>query len=406
MDRRDFLKNLLAVAALAPVSKINTVLAAPAEKSLSGKVTRRQLKNTDVTVPMLGYGMMRLPRLNGEIDYDTVKKQVAIAMKHGVNYFDTAYFYHGGESENCAGKVLSAYPRDSYMLADKMPISRLRTEADVERIFNEQLKKCQVGYFDFYLLHALNAASWQKAQKLKVYEFLKKQKDAGKIKYLGFSFHDTPKVLQKIASAHPWDFAQIQLNYLDWTIYRSRQQYGILTKLGIPVIVMEPLRGGALATLNPEAREVFKKSDPEASIASWAFRYAGSLPNVLCILSGMTMTEHLEDNIKTFTDFKPLTAKEQQVIKNALAAFQKSGLTLCTGCRYCMPCPVGVNIPENFKLYNGYKLSGNKNRFQRNYDKLKDKQKASACVSCGLCTKKCPQKIDIPAILKQIAAGK
>ena len=169
---------------------------------------------------------------------------------------------------------------------------------------------------------------------------------------------------------------------------------------------MEPLRGGALATLNPEAREVFKKSDPEASVASWAFRYAGSLPNVLCILSGMTMTEHLEDNIKTFTDFKPLTAKEQQVIKNALAAFQKSGLTLCTGCRYCMPCPVGVNIPENFKIYNGYKLSGNQNRFQRNYDKLKDKQKASACVSCGLCTKKCPQKIDIPAILKQIAAGK
>ena len=406
MDRRDFLKNLLAVAALAPVSRINTALAAPAEKSLSGKVSRRRLKNSDVTVPMLGYGMMRLPRLNGEIDYDTVKKQVAIAMKHGVNYFDTAYFYHGGESEICAGKVLSAYPRDSYMLADKMPVSRLRTEADVERIFNEQLEKCRVGYFDFYLLHALNAGSWQKAQKLKVYEFLKKQKDAGKIKYLGFSFHDTPKVLQKITSAHPWDFAQIQLNYLDWTIYRSRQQYGILTKLGIPVIVMEPLRGGALATLNAEAREVFKKSAPDASVASWAFRYAGSLPNVLCVLSGMTMTEHLEDNIKTFTDFKPLDPGEQQVIKNALAAYQKSGVTLCTGCRYCMPCPVGVNIPENFKIYNGYKLSGNKNRFQRSYDRLKDKQKASACVSCGLCTKKCPQKIDIPAILKQIAAGK
>ena len=406
MDRRDFLKNLLAVAALAPVSKINTAFAAPAEKPLSGKVSRRRLKDTDVTVPMLGYGMMRLPKLNGEIDYDTVKKQVALAMKHGVNYFDTAYFYHGGESEVCAGKVLSSYPRSSYMLADKMPVSRLRTEADVERIFNEQLKKCQVGYFDFYLLHALNAGSWQKAQKLKVYEFLKKQKDAGKIKYLGFSFHDTPKVLQKIASAHPWDFAQIQLNYLDWTIYRSRQQYGILTKLGIPVIVMEPLRGGALATLNPEAREVFKKSAPEASVASWAFRYVGSLPNVLCVLSGMTMTEHLEDNIKTFTDFKPLAANEQQVIKKALAAYQKSGLTLCTACRYCLPCPVGVNIPENFKIHNSYKLSGNKNRFKRSYDRLNDKQKASACVSCGLCVKKCPQKIDIPAMLKKVAAEK
>ena len=406
MDRRDFLKNLLAVAALAPVSKINSAVASPAPAAAEpGKVSRRRYKETALTVPMLGYGMMRLPRLNGEIDYETVQKQVALAMKHGVNYFDTAWFYHGGESENCAGKVLSKYPRSSYMLADKMPVSHLRRTADVERIFNEQLKKCKTEYFDFYLLHALNAGSWKKAQKLKVYEFLKQKKAEGKIRHLGFSFHDTPQVLQEIASACPWDFAQIQLNYLDWTIYRSREQYEILTRLNIPVIVMEPLRGGALATLNQEAREVFKRSNPEVSTASWAFRYVGSLPNVLCILSGMTMTEHLEDNIKTFTDFKPLSPDEQRVIDTAINAYQKTGIILCTACRYCMPCPVGVNIPGNFTNYNNLKISGNKSRFERSYKRMDKKQQASACVSCGLCKKKCPQKIDIPAMLKKVAAA-
>ena len=406
MDRRDFLKNLLAVAALAPVSKINSAVASPAPAAAEpGKVSRRRYKETALTVPMLGYGMMRLPRLNGEIDYETVQKQVALAMKHGVNYFDTAWFYHGGESENCAGKVLSKYPRSSYMLADKMPVSHLRRTADVERIFNEQLKKCKTEYFDFYLLHALNAGSWKKAQKLKVYEFLKQKKAEGKIRHLGFSFHDTPQVLQEIASACPWDFAQIQLNYLDWTIYRSREQYEILTRLNIPVIVMEPLRGGALATLNQEAREVFKRSNPEVSTASWAFRYVGSLPNVLCILSGMTMTEHLEDNIKTFTDFKPLSPDEQRVIDTAINAYQKTGIILCTACRYCMPCPVGVNIPGNFTNYNNLKISGNKSRFERSYKRMDKKQQAAACVSCGLCKKKCPQKIDIPAMLKKVAAA-
>ncbi len=406
MDRRDFLKSILTLAAFAPVSRISTAVAAPAAQDSPGKVSRRRYKDTDLTIPMLGYGMMRLPRLNGEIDIETVRKQVAIAMKHGVNYFDTAYFYHGGESENCAGKVLSSYPRSSYMLADKMPVSRIRSAADVERIFNEQLKKCQVDYFDFYLLHSLNASSWKKAQRLKVYDILKKKKDEGKIRHLGFSFHDTPEVLQKIANAHPWDFAQIQLNYLDWTIYRSREQYEILTKLGIPVIVMEPLRGGALATLNPQAREVFTRNAPDASVASWAFRYVGSLPNVLCILSGMTMTEHLTDNIKTFTNFKPLSPAERSVITTALNAYQKSGIILCTSCKYCLPCPVGVNIPENFSIYNNFKINGNRQRFDRSYARLGKKQQASSCVSCGLCKKKCPQKIDIPAMLKKVAAAK
>lgn len=402
MDRRNFLKNLLALTAFAPAVKISAAAALPA--AAPGKVSRRRYKNSTLTVPMLGYGMMRLPRINGEIDYAAVKNQIAIAMESGVNYFDTAYFYHGGKSEICAGELLSAYPRNSYMLADKMPVSRLRRTADIEKIWNEQLEKCKVDYFDFYLLHALNASSWKKARKLKVYEFLKKKKEEGKIKHLGFSFHDSPQVLQEIASAYPWDFAQIQLNYLDWTLYRSKEQYEILTKLNIPVIVMEPLRGGALATLNADARKVFQNADPEVSVASWAFRYVGSLPNVLCVLSGMTMTEHLHDNIKTFTDFKPLSESERRVIDTALAAYRKTGIVPCTSCRYCLPCPVGVNIPKNFSLYNNMKITGNARRFVSAYKTMPAKQQAASCVSCGLCKKKCPQQIDIPAMLKKIAA--
>ena len=253
------------------------------------------------------------------------------------------------------------------------------------------------------MLHALNNNSWNKAKRLKVYEFLAQKKAEGKIRKLGFSFHDTPEVLKEIASAYPWDFAQIQLNYLDWTVYRSKEQYEILTAKGIPVIVMEPLRGGVLATLNQSATDILRKAAPDKSNASWAFRYAGSLPNVLITLSGMTCMEHLEDNIKTFSNFKPLSAEEQKTLASALAAYQKSLTIPCTDCRYCMPCPVGVEIPKIFALYNQLKLSGKRGAFLRSYKALDEDAQASACVACGKCVKACPQKIDIPKQLKKIA---
>ena len=406
MDRREFLKSAAVLAALAPLGHFAG--AAEAEKSAgSGKVTRRRWKNSAVTVPLLGFGMMRLPKRSAdkpEIDYDEVRRQIKIAMDAGVNYFDTAYFYHGGLSEKCAGDLLSAYPRDSYFLADKMPVSLLRKEADLERIWQEQLKRCRTDRFDFYLLHNLNRREWEKACKLKVYEFLKRKKEEGKIRFLGFSFHDGPEVLKTIAGAYPWDFAQIQLNYLDWTLYRSKEQYEILTALGIPVIVMEPLRGGALASLNPAATEILKKADPDASPASWAFRYAGSLPNVLCVLSGMTKTEHLRDNIRTFTDFKPLTDGERRTVAKALVAYRKSLSVPCTDCRYCMPCPAGVAIPRIFGAYNQYKLSGNRFQFMNVYGKLGEDERADSCVECGACLKKCPQHINIPKELAKIDA--
>ncbi len=409
MNRREFLKSALTAAALMPITRL---AAGDADGGNSGtsknekrQITRRRYKNTDLTLPLLGFGMMRLPRLvpgKPEIDYAIVEKQIARAMEVGLNYFDTAYFYHNGLSEKCAGDLLSKYPRESYLLADKMPVRILRREADLERIFNEQLQKCKTGYFDFYLLHSLNKELWDKAKRLHVYEFLRKKQDEGKIRKLGFSFHDTPEVLKTIAEAYPWDFAQIQLNYLDWTAYRSREQYEILTRLGIPVVVMEPLRGGALASLNPEAAAVLKNANPDASVASWAFRYVGSMPNVICALSGMTLMEHLEDNINTFTDFKPLTDLERRTIAAALAAYHKTGAIPCTACAYCIPCPTGVDIPRIFSVYNQYKTDGDLARFRQEYNKIPGDERADICIKCGICRAKCPQKIDIPDQLTRI----
>ena len=400
MKRRDFLKSILAVSILAPVARLS---AKDKKTAAPAKVDRRTING--ITAPLLGYGMMRLPvKVQGEpdIDYAKAEQLVKRAMESGVNYFDTAYFYHKGKSEKCVGDLLSKYPRNSYLLADKMPVRRLKKAEDMEQIFNEQLKRCKTTYFDFYLMHALNGRNWKTAQQLKLYDFLKQKQQEGKIRRLGFSFHGKPAVLNEIANACKWDFAQIQLNYFDWINYKSKEQYEILTKLNIPVIVMEPLRGGALAKLNDKAIEIFKRADKNASPASWAFRYAASLPNVLCVLSGMTRMEHLEDNIKTFSNLKPLNSRERGVIAGALAAYRKKGAVPCTDCRYCMPCPAGVAIPEVFALYNDWKYNGDFAAFEAKYNKLPVEERASECISCMACVKKCPQGINIPSELNRI----
>ena len=411
MNRRDFLKSALTLAALAPLTRLAAKAGADGDKSSDfakgAQVTRRRYKNTALTLPMLGFGMMRLPRLDPrrpDIDLAETERMFRRALEAGVNYFDTAYFYHNGLSVECVASVLGKFPRDSYYLADKLPVRSLRRKSDVERIWNEQLAKCRVDYFDFYLLHNLNRERWEDVRRFGVYEFLKERQKEGKIRKLGFSFHDEPEILETIASAYEWDFAQIQLNYLDWTLYRSKEQYEILTKRGIPVVVMEPLRGGALANLNDEATRVFRAADPKASPASWAFRFVGSLPNVICILSGMTKMAHLEENIGTFTNFKALDDRERAVIESALAAYRKAGAIPCSACRYCTPCPVGVDIPRIFGLYNHYKMTGNYMQFRMIYDKLAEDERASACVKCGACLKKCPQKINIPEQLAMIDA--
>jgi len=370
------------------------------------QVSRRHYKETEQTVPLLGFGMMRLPRISADkpdIDYAVTGNMIARALEAGINYFDTAYFYHGGLSEKCLGDLLSKYPRDSYYLADKMPISHAATVADAERIFNEQLSRCKTDYFDFYLLHAVNAGNWKKTVELGICEFLDEMKAAGKIRRFGFSFHDAPEVLRQVTDARPWDFVQIQLNYLDWELYRSKEQYEILTGRGIPAIIMEPLRGGALASFEPDVAAIFHNADPGAGIPSWALRYAGSLPNVLTVLSGMSLPEQLEENIGTFAGFRPLSDAERGVVADALALYRKTTLIPCTACRYCMPCPAGVDIPRIFGMYNQSRITRNPDAFRTSYGKMEESEKASACVGCGACLEKCPQKIDIPAELKKIA---
>ena len=410
MNRRDFLKTTLTAAVLAPVTRLAAKAGPDGDKAsdvTQGKqVTRRRYKNTNLTVPLLGFGCMRLPTLSPDrpdIDYTTAKKMIDTAMKAGCNYFDTAYMYHGGRSEKSLGELLQAYSRDSYYLTDKLPVWFARKSADLEKIFNEQLARCKTDYFDFYLLHSLGAANWKTAKRFKAYEFLAQKKKEGKIRKLGFSFHDTPELLKEIIQSHPWDFVQLQVNYLDWELYRSREQYEIAAKAGVPVIVMEPLRGGALASLSPDAAKILKKAEPGLSTASWAFRFLAGLPNVLCILSGMTLPEHVEDNIRTFAPIKPLSDSDRKVLDEALAVYRKQLAVPCTSCKYCMPCPVGVEIPKIFGLYNQYKISGNKWLFSNNYNSIPEDSRADACVNCGKCMKQCPQKIRIPDELKKIA---
>lgn len=368
---------------------------------------KRVFKDSNDMISLLGFGLMRLPKIVGrgeEIDKAQALKMVDYAYEHGVNYFDTAWPYHNGLSETFAGEALSRYPRDSYYLATKVPLWGMRSKDDAPQRFEEQLKKCRVDYFDFYLVHNLTQQLFETCEKFGVYEYLAEEKRRGRIRRLGFSFHDTPKMLEKIVAAHDWDFAQIQLNYLDWEDQDAKRQYEILTEAGIPVIVMEPVRGGTLATLTDDVARIFKNSNPDQSLASWALRYAASLPGVLTVLSGMSAMEHVTDNVQTMSNFKPLNDQERGVIQAALNAYRKLGAIPCTGCRYCIDCPVGVDIPGAFSIYNDYKASGNMDIFSDDYDNMQADSRPDQCIACGACMEHCPQSIDIPSSLKDISA--
>ena len=367
----------------------------------------RELRGGKEKVSLLGFGCMRLPRLypdKPEIDTELGQRMVDYAYSHGVNYFDTAYPYHEGLSEPFIGAALSKYPRESYNLVTKLPTWLINGEADIEHYFNEQLQKCGVDYFDFYLVHSLNAERFETVQKLHIFENLCELKAKGKIRHIGFSFHDKPDVLERTLAAHDWEFAQIQLNYLDWELQDARRQYELIEQKGIQCTIMEPVRGGMLATLTPEAVDCFQQANPNVSTASWAIRYAASLPNVLTVLSGMTNFDHVTDNVATMEAFRPLSQQEREVIDHALAAYRKAVTIPCTGCRYCMDCPAGVSIPEVFAAYNRYATSKSRSMFEELYHALDAGQRADNCVACGTCLSKCPQHIDIPKHMKEIAA--
>ena len=367
-------------------------------------VDKRKFRNTEVS--LLGLGAMRLPcktpvkrEANPLIDYKKGQELVDAAYNNGVNYFDTAYMYHAGKSEKFIGTALKKYPRDSYFLADKLPIWMCPKKTDMEKVFRKQLERTDHDYFDFYLLHSLNKENYEKCEKFGAYDFVLEKQREGKIKNIGFSFHGTIDDLKKIVSEHKWDFAQIQMNYLDWKNQNAEEQYQILTDAGIPVIVMEPVRGGKLAEVSSDIEEMFRKAKPQSSVASWAISFAASHPNVMTILSGMNSLEQLNDNIDTLTDFVPMTDTELNICQNAAAMINKSDIIPCTGCDYCADCPENIKISTIFSVYNKLK-TGEYTKEQAEAEYRQIDAVADACIGCGKCASHCPQSIKIPELMK------
>lgn len=367
-------------------------------------VDKRRFK--DVEVSLLGLGTMRLPceteqkrESNPNIDYEKAQKLVDLAYKNGVNYYDTAYMYHCGKSEKFIGHALKKYPRNTYFIADKLPIWMCDTKEDMQRIFANQLERTGMEYFDFYLLHSLDKENFEKCEKLGAYDFIKQKQKEGKIKYIGFSFHGTVDDLRHIVSAHDWDFAQIQMNYLDWENQNAKMQYQILEDANIPTIVMEPVRGGKLALVNNEIKDMFKSKKPNMSVASWAMSFVASHKNIITILSGMNSEEQMLDNLSTLINFKAFGDDEYSICFKAASILNKSEVIGCTGCDYCQPCPKGIKISSFFSLYNSV-VSGDVNIQQGRevYDSFA--VNPTACAWCNKCKNHCPQSISVPDVLE------
>ena len=363
-----------------------------------------QMEKLGVKVSRLGFGCMRLPLTpEGGIDEPRAAKMLDRAYKAGVNYFDTAYFYHNRTSEAFVGRALKAYPRDSFYLATKLPLSILESRAHAEEVFEGQFKTMQVEYFDFYLLHCINESNWKKVKEFGLIDYLLEQQKAGRIRYLGFSFHDRYELFEEVMDAHEWDFCQIQLNYMDTEIQAGMKGYELATKLGIPVIIMEPVKGGSLATLSDDIVAMFKAEKPEWSVASWAMRWIKSFDNCRVILSGMSSEEQVEDNLATFAEEGKLTEQEMQVVDRVREAIRAKVFVGCTACKYCMPCPFGVDIPRNFRIMNDYAMYNNKGSLEWAWNNMKEEERASNCRKCGACENACPQQLPIREKLAEIA---
>lgn len=357
-------------------------------------------------ISRLAFGAMRLPLLeDGSIDQDQVNEMTRLAMESGVNYYDTAYPYHNGMSEIAIGKALSAYPRDSYYLVTKFPGHQFMKKYDCEGIFEEQLSKCGTDYFDFYLFHNVceNSLPTYQNEEYGIIDYYVRQKELGRIRHLGFSTHARAENLEAILDflGDRIEFCQIQLNYLDWTLQDARDKIELLGRRGIPVMVMEPVRGGKLADPGEKNTERLKALRPDESAASWAFRWLMEIPEVTTILSGMSNIEQMKDNIGTFTGGKPLSREEWDMMLE-IAEGMKNGVP-CTACRYCCEgCPAGLDIPMLLKGYNDMKFAGGFT-VSMQMDSTPKEQWPDSCLGCGACAAVCPQQIEIPDVLSEYA---
>ncbi len=367
---------------------------------------KRKMENLGIETSLLGFGCMRFPvTAEGKIDEPEAERMLDKAIAAGVNYIDTAYPYHNGDSEPFVGRVLKKYDRNSFYLATKLPCWKVEEPGDTEKIFEEQLARLQTNHIDFYLMHALSGDSFRKMVQMGVVERLERLKAEGKIKYLGFSFHDGYEAFEEILNYRDWDFCQLQLNYMDTESQAGLKGYRLTQEKNVPLVVMEPVKGGSLAAFADDITGKFRELDPEASTASFALRWVGSLSNVKVILSGMSTMGQLEDNLRTFASFRPLSQAEADTIDGIVALINSRVQNGCTACRYCMPCPAGVDIPGNFRVWNTYHMYQNYNMVKNSWENgLGEEKQAKNCVKCGKCEKACPQKLHIREDLEKVQA--
>ncbi len=365
----------------------------------------------NISLPALGMGTMRLPRHegdNGDIDKSAVREMVAYAIEKGVNYFDTAWGYHNGNSERVMGEVLSEYPRESFYLASKFPGYDLGNIDKVSEIFEEQLKKCRVEYFDFYLFHnvcELNIDAYLDRSH-GIYDYLTEQKRNGRIRHLGFSTHGTLDTVKRFLNAYGKDmeFCQIQLNWLDWKMQNAKAKVELLDSLNIPIWVMEPVRGGKLAALEPQYEERLKEMRPDATTVEWAFRFLQSIPTVTMTLSGMSNMQQLKQNIATYETEAPLSDGERAALFDVAKAMTAKTTLPCTGCRYCTShCPMELDIPGLIELYNEHTYSGGGFLAPMAIGAMPEEKKPSACLGCRSCEAVCPQNIKISEMMADLA---
>jgi len=365
----------------------------------------------------LGFGFMRLPltdtKNQASVDMNELCKMVDEFIGKGFRYFDLAYVYHHGACETAfCEAVAKRYPRDKYDVATKMPVVMLQSKEQQEQIFNDQLQKCDVDYFDYYLLHNMTAATFPNAIKLGSFDFLREKKKSGKIHKIGFSFHDSPELLDEILTQNPdMDFVQLQINYLDWDdiAIQSGKCHAVAKKHGKDIVIMEPVKGGALANIPEEAERIFKEYNPSLSAASWAVRFAASQENVIAVLSGMSSLSQVQDNVSYMEDFSPLTEEENTVIKQAVSKIREAIKIPCTSCRYCEThCPKNIAIPEYFTLYNTLQMATNKDMAIQTWYYLQlmgTRGKPADCIECRKCEDMCPQHLHIPEYLQEVNAG-